>query len=80
MQATAQGGLHLCYELSWDHASWFGTRLQLMDRLMSATTTGAKSKLFGFLKGLFHKTDAGSVVVEERRQDSVDPARNRETG
>ena len=66
MQATAQGGMHLCPALSRSRASWFGNKLQLMDRLMSATSSGAKFKLFGFLKGIFQKTDAESARSNEQ--------------
>src|SRR5688572_20212729 len=54
-------------------ASGFGAELLLMDRLMSATTTGAKFKLFGFLKGLFTKTDADNADVEERSVNELPP-------
>ncbi len=44
-----------------------------MDRLMSATTTGAKFKLFGFLKGLFTKTDSDTVSVQEPPVSELPP-------
>src|SRR5688572_4640326 len=73
MQATRQGELHRCLARSRSRASWFETRLQLMDRLMSATSSGAKSKLFGFLKGLFQKPGAEGAPIEEQAVNELPP-------
>lgn len=41
---------------------------------MSATSSGAKFKVFGFLKGLFQKPDAGKAAIDEQADNKVPTA------